>query len=84
MISKGNKFPLFNYLDRKAGEFVKIDLNSEMKGKTTLIFGLPGAFTPTCSSKQLPGYESLFNKFNELGVNEIYCTSVNDLSLIHI
>ena len=78
MISKGDKFPLFNYLDRKAGEFVKLDLNSEMKGKTTLIFGLPGAFTPTCSSKQLPGYESLFNKFNELGVNEIYCTSVND------
>ena len=78
MISKRNKFPLFNYLDRKAGEFVKIDLNSEMKGKTTLIFGLPGAFTPTCSSKQLPGYESLFNKFNELGVSEIYCTSVND------
>ena len=78
MISKGDKFPLFNYLDRKAGEFVKSDLNSEMKGKTTLIFGLPGAFTPTCSSKQLPGYESLFNKFNELGVNEIYCTSVND------
>ena len=78
MISKGNKFPLFNYLDRKAGEFVKIDLNSEMKGKTTVIFGLPGAFTPTCSSKQLPGYESLFNKFNELGVSEIYCTSVND------
>ena len=78
MISKGNKFPLFNYLDRKAGEFVKIDLYSEMKGKTTLIFGLPGAFTPTCSSKQLPGYESLFNKFNELGVSEIYCTSVND------
>ena len=78
MISKGDKFPLFNYLDRKAGEFVKLDLNSEMKGKTTLIFGQPGAFTPTCSSKQLPGYESLFNKFNELGVNEIYCTSVND------
>tara|TARA_B100001113_G_C20993326_1_gene571558 strand:- start:55 stop:573 length:519 start_codon:yes stop_codon:yes gene_type:complete len=78
MISKGDKFPLFNYLDRKAGEFVKLDLNSEMKGKTTLIFGLPGAFTPTCSSKQLPGYESLFNKFNELGVSEIYCTSVND------
>ena len=42
MISKGDKFPLFNYLDRKAGEFVKLDLNSEMKGKTTLIFGLPG------------------------------------------
>ena len=47
MISKGNKFPLFNYLDRKAGEFVKIDLNSEMKGKTTLIFGITEAITQT-------------------------------------
>ena len=55
MIAKGDKFPLFNYLDRKAGEFVKISLNDEMKGKKVLIFGLPGAFTPTCSSKQLPG-----------------------------
>ena len=33
--------------------------------KRVAVFGLPGAFTPTCSSKQLPGYESLFNKFNE-------------------
>ena len=78
MIEKGDDFPLFNYLDRKAGEFVNINLNSEIKGKKVLIFGLPGAFTPTCSSKQLPGYESLFNKFNELGVDHIYCTSVND------
>ena len=71
MIEKGDDFPLFNYLDRKAGEFVNINLNSEIKGKKVLIFGLPGAFTPTCSSKQLPGYESLFNKFNELGVDHI-------------
>lgn len=78
MIEKGDTFPLFNYLDRKAGEFVKISLNDEMKGKKVLIFGLPGAFTPTCSSKQLPGYESLFNKFVDLGVQNIYCTSVND------
>ena len=41
MIAKGDKFPLFNYLDRKAGEFVKISLNDEMKGKKVLIFGLP-------------------------------------------
>ena len=78
MINVGDKFPLFNYLDRKAGEFVKIDLNSEIKGKNILIFGLPGAFTPTCSSKQLPGYESLYNKFQDVGVDHIYCTSVND------
>ena len=78
MINVGDKFPLFNYLDRKAGEFVKIDLNTEIKGKNVLIFGLPGAFTPTCSSKQLPGYESLYNKFQDVGVDHIYCTSVND------
>ena len=78
MIEKGDTFPLFNYLDRKAGEFVKISLNDEMKGKKVLIFGLPGAFTPTCSSKQLPGFERMFNKFVDLGVDNIYCTSVND------
>jgi len=78
MIEKGDAFPLFNYLDRKAGEFVKISLNDEMKGKKVLIFGFPGAFTPTCSSKQLPGFERMFNKFVDLGVDNIYCTSVND------
>ena len=78
MIERGDDFPLFNYLDRKAGEFVNINLNSEIKGKNILIFGLPGAFTPTCSSKQLPGYESLYNKFQDVGVDHIYCTSVND------
>ncbi len=78
MIRKGDGFPLFNFLDRRAGEFVNIDLNSEIKGKKVIIFGLPGAFTPTCSTKQLPGYDSLFSKFNELGISTIYCTSVND------
>jgi len=47
-------------------------------GKKVLIFGLPGAFTPTCSNSQLPGYEAMYNQFLELGIDEIYCTSVND------
>jgi peroxiredoxin len=47
-------------------------------GKKVVIFALPGAFTPTCSSAQLPGYELLFDKFKELGVDEVWCTSVND------
>jgi len=78
MIRKGEGFPLFNFLDRKAGDFVNVDFNSEIKGKKVILFGLPGAFTPTCSSKQLPGYERLAPKFNELGIDHIYCTSVND------
>ena len=63
MIAKGDKFPLFNYLDRKAGEFVKISLNDEMKGKKVLIFGLPGAFTPTCSEKHMPSFIKLIPNF---------------------
>ena len=47
-------------------------------GKRVVIFALPGAFTPTCSSAQLPGYELNYDKFKELGIDEVYCTSVND------
>ena len=48
------------------------------KGKRVLVVSLPGAFTPTCSSKQLPGLEDLYEKFKEKGIDEIYCLSVND------
>jgi peroxiredoxin len=47
-------------------------------GKRVVVFGLPGAFTPTCSNKQLPGFEAMFMEFQEKGINEIYCVSVND------
>ena len=48
------------------------------KGKRVAVFSLPGAFTPTCSSKQLPGFEYNYNKIKDLGIDEIYCISVND------
>jgi peroxiredoxin len=48
------------------------------KGKTVIVFALPGAFTPTCSSTHLPGYEASFEEFKALGVDDIYCLSVND------
>lgn len=46
--------------------------------KTVIVFSLPGAFTPTCSTYQLPDFEKLSGEFKELGVDEIYCVSVND------
>ena len=52
--------------------------------KEVVVFGLPGAFTPTCSAFQLPKFEELYDDFKDLGIDEVYCTSVNDLSLIHI
>ena len=47
-------------------------------GKRVVLFALPGAFTPTCSTFQLPGYEDNFDKFKAQGIDEIYCLSVND------
>jgi len=48
-------------------------------GKRVILFSLPGAFTPTCSTFQLPGFEEMFNEFQEVhGIDEIYCLSVND------
>ena len=47
-------------------------------GKRVVLFSLPGAFTPTCSTYQLPGFEENYEKFQALGIDEIYCVSVND------
>ena len=48
------------------------------KGKKIVLFALPGAFTPTCSSTHLPGYETQYDAFKALGVDEVICLSVND------
>ncbi len=47
-------------------------------GKTIALFALPGAFTPTCSAKHVPGYVEHFSEFRAAGVDEIWCLSVND------
>jgi peroxiredoxin len=47
-------------------------------GKKVVVFGLPGAFTPTCSSTHAPGYEAAYDEFKKLGIDEVYCLSVND------
>ena len=47
-------------------------------GKRVVVFALPGAFTPTCTSFQLPGYEDKYEEFKAAGIDEVYCLSVND------
>ena len=54
------------------------DIATLVAGKRIAIFGLPGAFTPTCSAKHVPGYVELSDDFKAAGVDEIWCLSVND------
>jgi len=56
------------------------DLSTEeiFGGKRVILFSLPGAFTPTCSSNHLPRYEELHQEFLELGIDQVICLSVND------
>ena len=63
---------------RKIGKWVDVNTDDIFKGKKVVIFSLPGAFTPVCSEKQLPGFEKNYDKLLSLGINEVYCISVND------
>ena len=60
------------------GEFVFKTSTDLFANKQVVIFSLPGAFTPTCSTYQLPGFEQKFAEFRAKGIDEIYCISVND------
>ena len=59
-------------------EWKDVDTHDLFKGKRVVLFSLPGAFTPTCSTKHLPSYDENYNKLRSLGVDEVYCLSVND------
>jgi peroxiredoxin len=58
-------------------------LRDEFAGKKVVVFSLPGAFTPTCSNEQCPNFERLYAQFKALGVDEVYCVSVNDAFVMY-
>ena len=72
------RLPDVTFKCRVAGEWVNKTTEQFFKGKRVVLFALPGAFTPTCSSKQLPKYEEMYKMFIEKGVTDVYCLSVND------
>ncbi|WP_290871090.1 peroxiredoxin [Aquabacterium sp.] len=84
-IKVGDKLPagtLFEYIEVE-GEGCSLgpnafDVTKSTAGKTIAIFGLPGAFTPTCSAQHAPGYIAKAAEFKAAGVDEIWCVSVND------
>lgn len=75
---EGQKVPNVIFRVRQDNEWVNITTDDLFAGKTVIVFSLPGAFTPTCSSTHLPGYNELAKTFRENGVDEIVCISVND------
>ena len=60
------------------GKWTSKTTDDFFKNKRVILFSLPGAFTPTCSSQQLPGFEKNADELKKLGIDEIYCCSVND------
>ena len=75
---EGQKVPNVTFRTRQNDEWVNVTTDELFKGKTVVVFSLPGAFTPTCSSTHLPGYNEYAGLFKQNGVDDIICISVND------
>lgn len=60
------------------GKWIDKTTDDYFAGKRVVLFSLPGAFTPTCTSTQLPGFEENYDTIKDMGIDEIYCCSVND------
>jgi len=75
---EGQSVPNVTFRVRDNHEWVNVTTDEIFKGKTVVVFALPGAFTPTCSSTHLPRYNELASVFAANGVDEIVCLSVND------
>lgn len=75
---EGQKVPSVTFRTRQGGEWVDVTTDELFNGKTVVVFSLPGAFTPTCSTTHLPGYNEYARLLKENGVDDIICMSVND------
>lgn len=75
---EGQRVPQVTFKNRIDGQWVDTTTDDVFKGKTVIVFSLPGAFTPTCSTSHVPRYNELADTFKEHGVDSIVCISVND------
>ncbi|WP_032093907.1 redoxin family protein [Necropsobacter rosorum] len=75
---EGKKVPQVTFHTRQGDKWVDVTTAELFDNKTVVLFSLPGAFTPTCSSTHLPRYNELASEFKALGVDDIICVSVND------
>jgi len=75
---EGQRVPKVVFKTRVGSEWKDVSTDTLFKGKTVVVFGLPGAYTPTCSSSHVPRYNELGPVFKSNGVDDIICLSVND------
>ena len=75
---EGQQVPRVTLRTRRDHEWVEINSDDLFKGRTVVVFSLPGAFTPTCSSSHVPRYNQLTPVLQKHGVDEVICISVND------
>ena len=77
-LKENDKIPNSEIFIIENGEPTKKKIEEFLKNKKVVIFGLPGAYTSVCSSKHLPGYTNMYQKYKDKGIDHIICVSVND------
>jgi len=76
--SEGQRVPQVTFRTRQDGQWKDVTTSQLFDGRTVVVFSLPGAYTPTCSSTHVPRYNELAATFRKAGVDDIVCISVND------
>ena len=76
--NEGQRVPQVKFRTRQDGQWKDVTTDEIFKGRNVIVFALPGAYTPTCSSTHLPRYNELAPVFSRLGIDDIVCLSVND------
>ncbi len=75
---EGQRIPDVNFRTRVDGKWKDVSTRDVFAGKKVVVFALPGAFTPTCSSSHVPRYNELLPQFRAAGIDDVVCVSVND------
>ena len=75
---EGQRVPEVTFRTREGAEWKDVSTRELFAGKRVIVFALPGAFTPTCSSSHVPRYNELYDTFRAHGIDDVVCVSVND------
>ena len=78
MIKVGDKIPSATFMEKQEGGPAPVTTDALFAGKKVALFALPGAYTPTCSAKHVPGYVQNYDALKAKGIDTIACVSVND------